>query len=88
MKSYEDDKEKRTPPRQIKHWGYDPQTSKSSFKVKAKVETRPYDDQMDHSRLSNWLRQLEDYFNSYRFTYAKNIYFSQLEMEVYASLLW
>jgi Ty3 transposon capsid-like protein len=66
----------------------EPNTSKTPFRVEAKVEIRPYDGQMEPEKLNNWIRQLEVYFSCYSFSDKEKISFSRLKMDGYALLWW
>ena len=55
------------------------------FKMEVKVDIKPYQGEINAIQLNNWLQQLEVYFSVHNIHEEKEISFSQLKLEGYAS---
>jgi hypothetical protein len=62
--------------------------SRSIFKMEAKGDIKPYQGEIDASKLNYWLQQLEVYFSIHHIDDGKNISFSRLKLEGHALTRW
>jgi hypothetical protein len=63
-------------------------SSPSLFKVKAKVDIKSYQGEIDVVELNQWLQQLEFYFSVHTIREEKKTSFAKLELEGHAQTLW
>jgi hypothetical protein len=52
------------------------------------VEIKPYVEEVDATRINQWIQQMEVYLNMYEVIGKQNISFSQLNLEGHALAWW